>query len=148
MKTYVIIDNVAQRFNTIQDAVQYAEDNFDDEIESFEMSVYSENGENLDCQTVERNPYSNQFVYAAWGFCVNKYIHNDDDYGEDYSFAQAAADWDYQGDEFDTLEQLLENADYLSAKAKGYGLRVEKYTQTIDENIGDVIDRYTEGRRE
>ena len=144
MKTYVIIDNVDKRFPTIQDAVQYAEDNLDDEIESFEMDVYSESGEHIDNQTVERNPYSNQFVFAAWGFCVNKYVHSDEDYGDDYNPAQAAADWNYQGDMFDALDQLLENEDYLTAKANGYGLRVEKYTQTIDENIGDVVDTYSE----
>ena len=130
MKTYVVINNVEQKFNTMQDAVQYAEDNFDDEIESFEMSVYSENGENLDCQTVERNPYSGNFVYAAWSFGIDKHGYND---------------YDWYDDEFDTLEQLLENEDYAVAKEKGYDLRVEKYTQTIYENIGDVVDRYTEG---
>ena len=144
MKTYVTIDNVDERFPTMQDAVQYAEDSFDDEIESFEMDVYSESGEHIDNQTVERNPYSNQFVFAAWGFCVNKYVHSDEEYGEDYNPAQTAADWNYQGDMFDTLDQLLENEDYLTAKEKGYGLRVEKYTQTIDENIGDVVDTYSE----
>lgn len=144
MKIYVTIDGVDKRFDTMQDAVQYAEDNFDDEIESFEMDVYSESGEHIDNQTVERNPYSNQFVFAAWGFCVNKYVHNDEEYGEDYNPVQAAADWNYQGDMFDTLDQLLENEDYLSAKANDYGLRVEKFTQTVDENIGDVVDTYVE----
>lgn len=129
MKTYVIIDNVDKRFPTIQDAVQYAEDNFDDEIESFEMDVYSESGEHIDNQTVERNPYSNQFVYAAWGFGVSKWNDNEYDWYEDI---------------FDTLDQLLENEGYLAAKAKGYGLRVEKYTQTVYENIGDVVDTYLE----
>lgn len=127
MKTYITIDNVDRKFDTIRDAVQYAEDNFDDEIESFEMDVYSENGEHIDNQTVERNPYSNQFVYAAWGFGVSKW--NDNEY-------------DWYGDEFDTLEQLLENEDYVAAKEKGYGLRVEKYTQTVYENIGDIVDSY------
>ena len=129
MKTYITIDNVDRKFDTIRDAVQYAEDNFDDEIESFEMDVYSENGEHIDNQTVERNPYSNQFVYAAWGFGVSKW--NDNEY-------------DWYEDEFDTLEQLLENEDYVAAKEKGYDLRVEKYTQTVDENIGDVVDTYDE----
>lgn len=144
MKIYVTIDNVDERFPTMQDAVQYAEDNFDDEIESFEMDVYSESGEHIDNQTVERNPYSNQFVYAAWGFCVNKYVHSDEEYGEDYNSAQAAADWNYQGDSFDTLDQLFKNEDYIRAKTNGYGLRVEKCTQTVDENIGDVVDTYSE----
>lgn len=128
MESYVKIKNVDECFGTMQDAVQYAEDNFDDEIESFEMDVYSESGEHIDNQTVERNPYSNQFVYAAWGFGVSKW--NDNEY-------------DWYG-EFDTLYQLLENEVYLSAKAKGYGLRVEKYTQTVDEDIGDVVDIYEE----
>lgn len=128
MKNYITIDNVDQKFDTIRDAVQYAEDNFSDEIESFEMNIYS-NGEYLEYQTVERNSYSNQFVYAAWGFGIDKYGYDE---------------WDWYGDEFDTLEQLLENEDYLSAKAKCYGLRVEKYTQTVDENIGDVVDTYEE----
>lgn len=129
MKTYITIDNVNRKFDTMRDAVQYAEDNFDDEIESFEMNVYSENGEYLEDQTVERNPYSNQFVYAAWGFGISKW--NDSDY-------------DWYGDEFDTLEQLLVNEDYVAAKEKGYDLRVEKYTQTVDETIGDTVDTYEE----
>lgn len=129
MKSYVKIENVDERFDTMQDAVQYAEDNFDDEIKSFEMDIYSESGKHIDNQTVERNPYSNQFVYAAWGFGVSKW--NDNEY-------------DWYGDVFDTLDQLLENEDYLSAKENGYGLRVEKYTQTVDENIGDVVDTYSE----
>lgn len=131
MKTYVKIENVDERFDTMRDAVKYAEDNFDDEIESFEMNVYSDSGEHIDNQTVERNPYSNQFVYAAWSFGINKW--NDNDY-----------DYDWYGDEFNTLEQLLENEDYVNAKEKGYNLRVERYTQTVDENIGDVVDTYSE----
>ena len=129
MESYVKIENVDKRFGTMQDAVQYAEDNFDDEIESFEIDIYSESGELIDNQTVEWNPYSNQFVYAAWGFGVSKW--NDNEY-------------DWYVNVFDTLDQLLENKDYLSAKAKRYGLRVEKYTQTVDENIGDVVDTYEE----
>lgn len=127
MKTYITIDNVDRKFDAIRDAVQYAEDNFVDEIESFEMNIYS-NGEYLECQTVERNPHSGSFVYAAWGFGVSKW--NDNEY-----------DW---CGEFDTLNQLFESVEYISAKEKGYGLRVEKYTQTVDEVIGDTVDTYEE----
>lgn len=127
MKTYITIDNVNRKFDTMRDAVQYAEDNFDDELESFEMNVYSENGEYLEDQIVVRNPHNESFVYAAWGFGVSKW--NDNEY-------------DWNGDEFNTLEQLLENETYLAAKEKGYGLRVEKYTQTVDESIGDTVDTY------
>lgn len=129
MKTYVKIDNVDKRFPTMQDAVQYADDNLDDEIESFEMNVYSESGEHIDNQTVERNPYSNQFVYAAWGFGIDKYGNGE---------------YDWQYGDYDTLEELFEDEDYIRAKENGYGLRVEKYTQTVDENIGDVVDTYSE----
>lgn len=127
MKTYITIDNVDRKFDTIRDAVQYAEDNFGDEIESFEINIYS-NGEYIEYQTVERNPYSGNFVYAAWGFGVSKW--NDNEY-----------DW---CGEFDTLDQLFESAEYISAKEKGYGLCVEKYTQTVDEIIGDTVDTYEE----
>lgn len=129
MKTYVKIDNVDERFPTMQDAVQYADDNFDDAVESFEMNVYSESGEHIDNQTVERNPYSNQFVYAAWGFGIDKYGNGE---------------YDWQYGDYDTLEELFEDEDYIHAKENGYGLRVEKCKQTVDENIGDVVDTYSE----
>lgn len=141
MKTYVKIDadelievvgtgDIKERFDTISDAVQYADEHFNEDMDSFEVYVYNADTDIcVDSQTVKRNPYSGDFVYAAWGFGVSKW--NDDE-------------WDWYGDVFDTLDQLLENEDYLSVKENGYGLRVEKYTQTVDENIGDVVDTYEE----
>ena len=138
MKTYVKIDSngivgfeeINERFDNLRDAVQYADDHFDEDMDSFEVNIYNANtDEYIEYQTVERNYCSGDFVYAAWGFGIDKY---------------GDSEYDWQENEYDTLEELLEDEDYIRAKENGYALRVEKYTQTAYENIGDVVDTYSE----
>lgn len=138
MKTYVKIDTngiidveeINERFDTLRDAVHYADDHFNEDMDSFEVDIYNaDTNEYIEYQTVERNYCSGDFVYAAWGFGIDKY---------------GDGEYNWQDKEYDTLEELFEDEDYIHAKETGYGLRVEKYTQTVDENIGDVVDTYSE----
>lgn len=130
-KIYITIENIDKKFTSIEDAVKYADENFDSDIESFELNIFSDDGKLIDWQTVERNPYSGDFVYAAWVFSTNKYDDSEDT-------------WEFDGGSYDTLEQLLKDPDYLAAKSNGYRLKVELITQTTYETIGDVVDTYEE----
>lgn len=68
MKTYVAIDGIdGKKFDTVEDAVLYIEEQ---EIETTEINIYSEDGTFLEYQTIESK---NNYIFAMYGIFVNNY---------------------------------------------------------------------------
>lgn len=126
--SYIVITEpkTEGKFDKISQAVEYAEENFEDR-ETFEINIVSDDGSVLSYDTIERNPYSKDFVYTAWGWGIDKY--ND-------------GEFDWQDGEFNTPEELVATPEFIEAKRNGYGLSVKAYTQTLYETIGDEVDTY------
>lgn len=64
MNTYVELKGDDRKFDTIGDAIEEAERQ---QLDTADIYVYSEDGELLEWQTTERNPYSGDLVYSTWG---------------------------------------------------------------------------------
>lgn len=66
MKTYVTIDSIdGKKFDTVEDAVLYIEEQ---EIETTEINIYSEDGTFLEYQTIESK---NSYSFVMYGIFVN-----------------------------------------------------------------------------
>lgn len=108
MKTYVELKNNDRKFDTIEDAIQEAENQ---QLETADIEVYSEDGELLEWQTAERNPYSGDLVYSTWG------VFGCDILREQINSRKEAID--------------------IALELMDYGVYIQDYSQTLSENIGD-----------
>lgn len=121
MKTYVTIDKLDKRYDSIDDAIQAAEDM---ELETVTVYVHDEDGNILDSQECDRNPYSNDLVYCTWG--VFAYRHNG------YCDKMLAEGINSEAEAREAAEKCKN--DFWKYEE----VRIETYEQTLSENIGDV----------
>lgn len=119
MKTYVELKNDDRKFDTIEDAIQEAERQ---QLETADIEVYSEDGELLEWQTAERNPYSNDLVYSTWGVFRG-------DIGDDGKLVASEILREQINSRKEAIDIALELMDY--------GVCIQDYSQTLSENIGD-----------
>lgn len=121
MKTYVEIENCAEKFATISDAVEEAERR---RLETCGIWVFNaETGEILETQEASRNSNSGDLVYSTWGV----FYANLDDNGE-------IAWSDILKDEINSEAEAEEIAQQI-----GDGnVYIQAYTQTLSENIENI----------
>lgn len=119
MKTYVELKNDNRKFDTIEDAIQEAENQ---QLETADIEVYSEDGELLEWQTAERNPYSGDLVYSTWGV----FRGDIDDDGKLVASEILREQINSRKEAIDIALELMD-----------YGVYIQDYSQTLSENIGD-----------
>lgn len=119
MKTYVELKNDDRKFDTIEGAIQEAENQ---QLETVDIYVYSEDGELLEWQTVERNPYSNDLVYSTWGVFRASFYDN----GEIEQTEILREQINSRKEAIDAALDLMD-----------HGVYIQDYSQTLSENIGD-----------
>lgn len=133
-KTYVKIafnsETIGQKFETIDDAVAYAEQHHEtDENDILKIYVYNTDGELCDRQECSRNPYSGDFVYYAWGV-----------YGENFfDDSHRVSDSEIFADGINSEQDAREIAETFRNKFKKFDrVTIANYSQTVNENIGDL----------
>lgn len=119
MKTYVELKGTDRKFDTIEDAIQEAENQ---QLETADIEVYSEDGELLEWQTAERNPHSGDLVYSTWGVFR-------EDIGDDGKLVGSEILREQINSRKEAIDIALELMDY--------GVCIQDYSQTLSENIGD-----------
>lgn len=108
MKTYVELKNDDRKFDTIEDAIQEAENQ---QLETADIEVYSEDGELLEWQTAERNPHSGDLVYSTWGVFRSEILR----------------------EQINSRKEAID----IALELMDYGVYIQDYSQTLSENIGD-----------
>lgn len=119
MKTYVELKNDDRKFDTIEDAIQEAENQ---QLETADIYVYSEGGELLEWQTAERNPHSGDLVYSTWGVFRG-------DIGDDGKLVAS----EILREQINSRKEAID----IALKLMDYGVHIQDYSQTLSENIGD-----------
>lgn len=119
MKTYVELKNDNRKFDTIEDAIQEAENQ---QLETADIEVYSEDGELLEWQTAERNPHSGDLVYSTWGV----FRGDIDDDGK-------LIGSDILREQINSRKEAID----IALELMDYGVYIQDYSQTLSENIGD-----------
>ena len=119
MKTYVGLKNDDRKFDDIDDAIKEAERQ---KLDTADIYVYSEDGELLEWQTVERNPNSGDLVYSTWGV-FKAHFYDDGRLGQTETLREQI------NSRKEAIDAALELADY--------GVFIQDYSQTLSENIGD-----------
>lgn len=129
MKTYVEILGYDGRFKDIDDAIQTAEDKG---MEAVEVFVYdNQTSEIVDSQDCERDDTEEEFVYYTWG--IFGYVC--------YDGSDRVESSDILGEGISSKEEAIEAAEKLREKLSRYDyVTVEKYSQTLSENISDVSE--------
>lgn len=119
MNTYVELKGDDRKFDTIGDAIEEAERQ---QLDTADIYVYSEDGELLEWQIAERNPYSGDLVYSTWG--VFKAAFHEDG---------SLSGTDILAEMINNRKEAIETA----LKLMDYGVFIQDYSQTLSENIGD-----------
>lgn len=119
MKTYVELKGTDRKFDTIEDAIQEAENQ---QLETADIEVYSEDGELLEWQTAERNTHSGDLVYSTRGV----FKENIDDDGKLVASEILREQINSRKEAIDIALELMD-----------YGVCIQDYSQTLSENIGD-----------
>lgn len=121
MKTYVEIENCAEKFATINDAVEEAERR---RLDTCGIWVFNaETGEMLETQEASRNSNSDDLVYSTWGVFKEEYY----DDGE-------VMNTEILRDEINSEAEALEIAQQIGDS----NVYIQAYTQTLSENIENI----------
>ncbi len=119
MKTYVELKNDDRKFDTIEEAIEVAENQ---QLDTADIYVYSEDGELLEWQTVERNTNSGDLVYSTWGVFRASFYDN----GEIEQTEILREQINSRKEAIDAALDLMD-----------HGVYIQDYSQTLPENIGD-----------
>ena len=129
MNTYVELKCFDNKFGTIEDAIQFAEDK---ELETAEIFIFSEDGTILESQDCGRTSDDEALIYYTWGI-----------FGYCYSNTGKIEDYDILSEYIDSEKQAREIAETLKEKIERYDVvTIEHYSQTLSENIGDVDEKF------
>lgn len=130
MNTYVELKGFDNKFDTIDDAIQFAEDK---QLETAEIFVFSEDGDILESQECERNPHSGDLVYYTWGV-----------FG--YTFYEENAEIessDILAEDINSEEEAREIADTLKEKFGRYNkVTIAHCGTTLSEYTGDTDEEF------
>jgi hypothetical protein len=129
----LIEDSILEKkYNSIEEAVRaYTEaiSAIDDDVDtSFGIDIFNENNDLIDGQRCEKEPYSGDFVLFTYGVIG----YRTDDNG-------IITDSDLLAEGINTYQEACEIAQSMTDVFHKYDtVKIETYTQTLYENIGDV----------
>lgn len=126
--TYVTIDNLDERYEDIDSAIEAADKM---QLETVTINVYDQNGNLLESQDCERNPNSGDLVYTTWGIFGYRYFEGSDEIETSDGLSGS----------INSKEEAMAEAETIRDRFCRYDLvKLEAYTQTLSENIGDVTE--------
>lgn len=128
MNTYVTINDIDERYKNIDDAIEAAEDM---QLETLTIEVFNQDGKLLESQRCERNSNNGKIVYDTWGIFGYRYFDGSEEIESSDILVESISS------EAEAMQKLEEMRNRFSQ----YDIvKVEAYSQTLYENIGDVSE--------